>query len=109
MNQENNTPINQDNTDKEAGNSTNSKDDTDTSAVYFGDSKMQTKEEFEQSQKIGHTKEDNEVTSSGGNDDLRSNNDGAAGTDRAGTAERKMYGDTELNKGLEAQAQDEEI
>lgn len=41
-------------------------------------------------------------------DDLQSNSDGAAGTDRAGTAERKTYGDTALNKGLEAQAKNQQ-
>ncbi|WP_018617362.1 hypothetical protein [Segetibacter koreensis] len=79
----------------------------DTSALYLGDSRLQTKSEFEQNKKSDHTKEDNKVTSSG-IDDLQSNSDGAAGTDRAGTAERKAYGDIELNKGLEAQAKDEE-
>ncbi len=73
----------------------------------FSDSRMEMKEEFEQNKKRDHTKEDNLVTSST-IDDLQSNNDGAAATDRAGTAERKTYGDIELNKGLEAQAKDEE-
>ena len=49
-----------------------------------------------------------DTTTVSGVDDLQSNSDGAAGTDRAGTAERKSYGDIELNKGLEAQAKDEE-
>lgn len=79
---------------------------TNDSAVYFGDSSMQTKTEFEQDKK-GDKKENDTVTSSGV-DDLQFNSDGAAGTDRAGTAERKTYGDIELNKGLEAQAKDEE-
>lgn len=39
---------------------------------------------------------------------IQSNHDEAAGTDRAGTAERKEYGDVELNKGLESQAMDRE-
>ena len=50
----------------------------------------------------------NETITESGVDDLQSDNNGAAGTDRAGTAERKLYGDIELNKGLEAQAKDEE-
>ena len=81
---------------------------TNEDALYLGeDSKLQTKSEFDQNKKSNHVTEDNKVTSSG-IDDLQSNSDGAAGTDRAGTAERKAYGDVELNKGLEAQAKDEE-
>lgn len=90
------------NSSANAGNS-----DTDENGVFMGDSRLQTPEEFEKDKKQDHSKEDNQVTASGV-DDLQSNSDGAAGTDRAGTAERKPYGDTELNKGLEAQARDEE-
>lgn len=79
----------------------------DTSALYFGDTKLQSQSEFTKNKKSDHTKEDNSMTA-GGVDDTESNSDGAAGTDRAGTFERKKYGDTELNKGLEAQAKDEE-
>lgn len=61
----------------------------------------------EQDKKQPVQKEKDSVIGSGV-DDLLSNSDGAAGTDRAGTAERKKYGDPELNKGLEAQAKDEE-
>ncbi len=85
----------------------NTNEHPDTSALYLGDSSLQSEAEFQQNKKTDHTKEDNKVTSSGV-DDLQSNCDGAAGTDRAGTAERKTYGDIELNKGLEAQAKDEE-
>ncbi|GEO09737.1 hypothetical protein [Segetibacter aerophilus] len=90
------------NSSANAGNS-----DTDENGVFMGDSSLQTPEEFEKDKKQDHSKEDNRVTASGV-DDLQSNSDGAAGTDKAGTAERKPYGDTELNKGLEAQARDEE-
>lgn len=93
------------NNETEANADTN--EGTDTSAVYLGNSSLQTGVEFQQDKNGNHSKEDNMVTSSG-IDDLQSNSDGAAGTDRAGTAERKTYGDTELNKGLEAQAKDEE-
>lgn len=79
--------------------------DTDENGVYLGDSSLHTAEEYDKDKNRDHSKEDNTVTASGV-DDLQSNSDGAAGTDRAGTAERKPYGDTELNKGLEAQAQD---
>jgi hypothetical protein len=87
------------------GNSSNETKNTDTSALHFGDSTLQSSQEFEQDKHGDHTKEDNTVTSSGV-DDLQSNSGGAAGTDRAGTTERKPYGDPELNKGLESQAKD---
>ena len=80
---------------------------TDENGVFLGDSSLQNPEEFEKDKMSNHSGEDNSVSASGV-DDLQSNSDGAAGTDRAGTAERKPYGDTELNKGLEAQAKDEE-
>ena len=79
----------------------------DENGVFLGDSSLQTPREFEKDKKENHSHEDNTVRASDV-DDLQSNSDGAAGTDRAGTAERKPYGDTELNKGLEAQAKDEE-
>jgi hypothetical protein len=79
----------------------------DTSAIYLGDSKLQSGVEFQLDKNRDHTKDDNSVTASGV-DDMQSNSDGAAGTDRAGTTERKAYGDTELNKGLEDQAKDAE-
>lgn len=94
-------------TNEAQGNSNADKDPTDTSALHLGNYIMQSKEEFQQDKVSDHSKEDNMVTSSGV-DDLQSNGDGAAGTDRAGTAERKTYGDPELNKGLEAQAKDQE-
>ncbi len=81
-------------------------DSNDTSAIYLGGSTLQTPEEFEQD-KHGNHPEDNKITSSG-TDDLQSNSDGAAGTDRAGTTERKPFGDPDLNKGLESQAMDRE-
>ncbi|HEX8357091.1 MAG TPA: hypothetical protein VF610_06765 [Segetibacter sp.] len=79
----------------------------DTSAIFSGDSSLQTPAEFEKDKHGNHEDEDNKVSGSG-IDNLEDNSDGAAGTDRAGTAERKQYGDPELNKGLEAQAMDEE-
>lgn len=80
---------------------------TDENGVYLGESTLQTADEFEKDKSKDHSKDDDAVTASGV-DDLQSNSDGAAGTDRAGTFERKPYGDTELNKGLEAQAKDVE-
>lgn len=78
---------------------------TDTSAVYLGESALQSKGDFEKEKKANRTED--KITTSGV-DDLQSNSDGAAGTDRAGTIERKNYGDVELNKGLEEQAKDAE-
>jgi len=75
--------------------------------LYLGDATLQSDREFLQDKKGNHRKEDNTVTASGV-DDLQSNSDAAAGTDRAGTAERKDYGDPQLNKGLEEQARDAE-
>jgi hypothetical protein len=95
------------NTPDENENQQGAKENIDTSALYFGDSTLQTAQEFEQDKHGDHTVEDNTLTASG-DDDLETNSDGAAGTDRAGTAERKAYGDIELNKGLESQAMDEE-
>lgn len=96
---------NQEQENKPAG---SAKDNSaDTSAIYFGDSRMQTKEEFEQNKKRDHSKEDNTVTSSHV-EDTQSDVENAEGTERAGTAERKNFGDIELNKGLESQAKDEE-
>lgn len=80
----------------------NERPGSESDPIYLNDSSLQTKNEIEQDKK----KEDSVVST--GVDDLQSNSDGAAGTDRAGTAERKKYGDIELNKGLEAQAKDEE-
>lgn len=79
----------------------------DTSLIYFGDSTLQTKAEFDLTKNEDHTKEDNKVTASE-SEDLPSDGDYLTGADRAGTAEGKEYGDIELNKGLEAQAMDEE-
>ena len=78
----------------------------DSNAVYLNNSSLQIPAEFEQDKKSDQTKQGNSSTSSV--DDLESNSGGLAGTDRAGTAERKAYGDVELNKGLESQAKDEE-
>ncbi len=80
----------------------------DENGLFSGNSTLQTPEEFVKDKHQDHSKEDYRSTAAGV-DDLQSNIDGAAGTDRAGTAERKPYGDIELNKGLEAQAQDEEL
>ena len=98
----NNGPSVNANSSANAGNN-----NTDENGVFLGDSSLQTPEEFEKDKMGNHSGEDNKVTASGV-DDLQSNSDGAAGTDRAGTAERKPYGDTELNKGLESQAKDGE-
>jgi len=101
--EENGDPLN--NIRNTPANPSNARDNDDTSAVNFGDSTLQSPEEFKQDKLGDHSEEDNKVTSSG-IDDLQSNSDGAAGTDRAGTTERKPYGDPELNKGLESQAMD---
>jgi hypothetical protein len=79
-------------------------EENDTSTIYLGDSKLQTEEEFE----LDKNKQegDKEKVTASGIDDLQSNSDGAAGTDRAGTAERKPFGDTKLNQGLEEQGQE---
>lgn len=80
---------------------------TDENGVFLGETSLKTPKEFEKDKNRNHSNEDSSISASGV-DDLLSNSDGAAGTDRAGTAERKPFGDTELNKGLEAQAKDEE-
>ena len=80
----------------------------DENGVYLGDSSLQSPEEYEKDKHGDHSKEDNTITAPGIDDLQENSSDLAAGTDRAGTAERKPYGDTELNKGLEAQAKDEE-
>lgn len=54
------------------------------------------------------TQEDNSITSSGINE-LQSSSINAVDTERADTPEQKTYGDIDLNKGLEAQAKDEEL
>ncbi len=99
--QDNSVSINP-NSSANAGNN-----DIDENAVYQGNSSWQSPEEFDKDKKTDHSGEDNEMMVNKV-DDLKSNSDGAAGTDRSGTAERKPFGDTELNKGLEAQAQDKE-
>lgn len=96
----------QDHLTNEGSNNTSTNKNIDTSSVYSGDSSMQSETEFEEDKKSDRPRKD--ATTASGVDDLQSNSDGAAGTDRAGTAERKTYGDIELNKGLEAQAKDEE-
>ena len=80
----------QDDLANEAKDRANTNENTDTSEVYLGDSSLQSGAEFQQDKNTGHSKESNVITSSGV-DDLQSNSDGAAGTDRAGTAERKNY------------------
>jgi hypothetical protein len=102
MNNQQNNMMPHENHDRAA-----STENTDTSALYSGESTLQTSEEFEQDKHGDHTEEDNRITA-GGVDDIETNSGGAAGTDRAGTTERKAYGDIELNKGLESQATDEE-
>jgi hypothetical protein len=89
------------NSSANAGNS-----NTDENGIVMAEGSLQTPDEFKKDRKHDGSKEDNSVTASAA-DDL-SNSDAAAGTDRAGNAERKPHGDTALNKGLEAQASDEE-
>jgi hypothetical protein len=62
---------------------------------------LQTPEEFETDKHKPHNEGD-KVTTTGTNDH-DTNGDGLAGTDRAGTAERKDYGGASLNQGLEEQ------
>jgi hypothetical protein len=69
----------------------------DPSAIFSGGSSLQTPEEFKQDKETNHAESDNTIVT-GGVDDLQSNSDGAAGTDRAGTAERKNYGGPKLNE-----------
>ena len=95
----------QDETNKAQG-AANTNENTGSSAIYLDSSSLQTQAELQQGKKGDHSKEDKSITSSGV-DDLQSSN-GTAGTDRAGAAEQKTYGDINLNKGLEAQAKDEE-
>jgi len=105
--QENNlSQSGQDETNKAKG-AANTNENTDSSAVYLDNSGLQTQAELQQDKKGDHSKEDKSITSSGV-DDLQSNSNGAAGIDRAGAVEKKTYGDIDLNKGLEAQARDEE-
>ena len=72
----------------------------DNQNIYLtGDSTLQTPEEFHLDKETEHT--DELIVS--GVDDAASNSDGLAGTDRAGTAERKDLGPSKLNQGLEDQ------
>lgn len=81
--------------------------DIDENGVSLGKSNLQTPKEVAKGKKQDNAPEgDSNINS--GVDNLQSNDDSAAGTARAGTAERKPFGDGELNKGLEAQARDEE-
>lgn len=79
----------------------------DENGLFAGDSTHLTTEDYEKDKHGDYSEDDNTVISSGV-DDLQFNSGGAAGTDSVGTAERNLYGDTQLNKGLEAQAKDEE-
>lgn len=63
------------------------------------DSTLQTPEEYHLDKETPH--KDELIISS--TDDHTSNSDGLAGTDRAGTAERKDYGPGKLNQGIEEQ------
>ncbi|HEX8459950.1 MAG TPA: hypothetical protein VF623_00910 [Segetibacter sp.] len=78
----------------------------DTSALYLGDTRLQSEEEFKLDKNTDHSGEDDSIGIARV-DDLQANSDGAAGTDRAGTAERKNYGGTKLNQGLEDQGIEE--
>ena len=91
----------------ETGTNSNTNENTDSSAIYLDSSSLQTQAELQQGKEGDHSKEGKSITSSGV-DDLQSNSNGAAGIDRAGAVEKKTYGDIDLNKGLEAQARDEE-
>jgi hypothetical protein len=72
----------------------------DPNNIYLDtESTLQTPAEFEQDKHGNHP--DNITISS--TDDHESNSGGAAGTDRAGTAERKDYGEPKLNQGIEEQ------
>ncbi|HKG70084.1 MAG TPA: hypothetical protein VKA92_14520 [Segetibacter sp.] len=106
--QNNLSPSVQDETNKVQG-AANTNENTDSIAIYLDSSSLQTQAELQhqQGKKGDHSKEDKSITSSGV-DDLQSNSNGAAGIDRAGAVEKKTYGDIDLNKGLEAQARDEE-
>ena len=84
---------------------TASNPDGDTSALWSGSNRLQNEQEFNLDKKTDHSNDDS-ITASGV-DDLQENSDGAAGTDRAGTAERKDYGGTKLNQGLEEQGIEE--
>lgn len=75
--------------------------EADDDGIYLtSDSKLQTPEEFELD-KNRTAEADEQVVSS--SDDHETNSGGAAGTDRAGTAERKDYGEPKLNQGIEEQ------
>ncbi len=76
--------------------------------LNMGNTHLETEEERRAEKNSTQHNTQESVSAGRAVDDLISNSDGAAGTDRAGTAERKKYGDTELNKGLESQAMDEE-
>lgn len=80
---------------------------TDENGIVTGTSSVQRAEEFEKDTKQSGSIEDNNesVLES---DNGQTNSTGASRTGRAGTTEQKLYGDAELNKGLEAQAQDVE-
>ena len=84
----------QDDLINEARDAANTNENVPSSAVNLSKSRLR-------------TEDDNSITSSG-IDELQSNNDDLAATDKAGAAEQKTYGDINLNKGLEAQAKDEE-
>lgn len=98
---------NNNNLDNDKDNNSNTKETADTSTIYFADSSMQTKAKFDQNKKADDTKDNKFVASAG--KDIKSDDASAAGTDEAKTAEQKTFGDTELSKGLEAQAKDEEL
>ena len=105
--QKNIRPTRPDDLTNETETNLNTNENTDSSAVYLNNSRLQTQAELQQDKKGDHSKEDKSITSSDV-DDLQSNSNGAGGIDGAGTAEKKTYGDIDLNKGLEAQARDEE-
>ncbi|WP_207492061.1 hypothetical protein [Aridibaculum aurantiacum] len=75
--------------------------EADADGVYLtADSKLQSPEEYELDKNRDNT--DDRITASS-TDDHETNSGGVAGTDRAGTAERKDYGETKLNQGIEEQ------
>ena len=73
----------------------------DNEGIYLtSDSKLQSPEDFELDKNTDHGTDEIMVSS---HDDHETNSGGVAGTDRAGTAERKDYGDIQLNQGIEEQ------
>lgn len=108
MNDQQQNNLNQSGQDKlinKAQSTTN--ENVDLSGLYLSKNKLQTFAELQEDKNSDNSEEGNGITSSA-TDDQQLNSNGAADTDSASTAAQKTYGDIELNKGLEAQAKDEE-